>query len=166
MSKVKQAKKAADDGYTAEDNRPPKESSIERDKERGFDHQAGTQNGVSKQHAMWDTPTAKNAELIYVKAADGKFTFSPRPKTDLNQRGGGSTLPHSMLGKGEPVIGAGECETDSEGKIKRADNFSGHYQPNEKNLKKTKENMEKQGLAAQGAKFQVFDKSGQVIKGL
>lgn len=165
MGKIKQQKKAADAGYTSDDDRPPKPDSIERDERNGYDHEAGTLDGNSVQHALWDAPTARNAELIYTKSSDGKFTFSPRPK-GRGRGGRRATLPHSMLGKGQPVIGAGECETDAEGKIKRADNFSGHYQPNEKNLKKTKENFEKQGLAAGGAKFQVFDKSGKVIKEL
>jgi hypothetical protein len=71
-----------------------------------------------------------------------------------------------MLGAGEAVIGAGECETDESGKIKRADNFSGHYQPNEKNLMETKKNFESQGLSSQVAVHQVFDKSGKIIKTL
>ena len=142
--------------------RKPKESSLQRDKERGWDHEKKTRNGKDVSWALMDSPPKKQ-ELIYVKKADGSFVFSPRPKTDLNQRGG-TTLPHSMLGGGGNVIGAGECVSDEDGKIAQADNFSGHYQPKEGNLQDTKKNMEDKGLAAENAKFEVKDASGAVVK--
>lgn len=165
MGKNKQKKLKGEAYNPEEDNREPKEDSMERDKRRGWDHEAGTYQGRDMSWAMMDTPP-RGKELIYVKKADETFVFSPRPKNDVNQRRGGLTLPHSMLGKGESVIGAGECETDAEGKIERADNFSGHYQPGEKNLEETKKNMEGKGLSSESATFEVFDKSGEVIKTL
>ncbi|WNG51565.1 hypothetical protein F0U60_51110 [Archangium minus] len=170
MGKIKQGSakggKGNTDDFKEEDLRQPKADSIERDKRHGYDHKNGTKDGKSVSYALWDTPPT-NKELVYVKKADHTFVFSPRPKNDLNQRNRGrATLPHSMLGAGEAVIGAGECETNEEGKITRADNFSGHYQPNEKNLKETKKNFEQQGHAAGGAKYEVFDRTGKVIKSL
>jgi hypothetical protein len=167
VGKLKQppgGKKGSDE-FTDEDLRKPKPESIERDERNGWDHKNAKRDGKDVSHALFPHPL-KNRELVYVKKKDHSFVFSPRPKNDLNQRGRRTTLPHSMLGAGEEVIGAGECETDGEGKVKRADNFSGHYQPNEKNLKETKKNLEEQGLAGEGASYQVFDKSGKVIKTL
>jgi hypothetical protein len=69
-----------------------------------------------------------------------------------------------MLAGGESVIGAGECQSDAEGKISQADNFSGHYQPKEEHLQATKKNMEEQGLAAAGGKFEVKNAAGEVVK--
>jgi hypothetical protein len=140
---------------------------MERDKKHGWDHEAGTKDGKDVSYAIFDKP-AKNKKQIYVKLPDGSFRFSPREDVNpaARRRRGRTTLPHSMLGKGRKVIGAGECETNQDGKIIRADNFSGHYQPNEENLQETKDNMEKQGLANENAKFEVFDKSGKVIKKL
>lgn len=145
--------------------RKPKEESVVRDKKRGFDAEKGTKDGKDMSWQMWEKPP-KGQNLIYVKLKDGTFRFAPRPKPNPLARTRGITLPHTMLGKGDEVIGAGECETDGNGKITRANNFSGHYQPNEANLKLTKDNMEKQGLSGMGTGFEVFDRSGQVIKTL
>lgn len=142
--------------------REAKASSLERDKERGWDHETKTRNGKDVSWALMDSPP-KGQELIYVKKPDHTFVFSPRPKTDLNQRGG-TTLPHSMLAGGGKVIGAGECVSDDAGNIVHADNFSGHYQPKEENLQQTKKNMEAQGLAAPDAKFEVKNAAGTVLK--
>ncbi|KMK69025.1 hypothetical protein [Puniceibacterium sp. IMCC21224] len=183
MGKKKQKKQAAAAYDPEQDNREPKEDSLVRDEKNGWNHEESTLNGRSQAHALfkvnapypedatnfWYTPLKKlpkNAELVYTKDAEGNFTFSPRPKNDVNQRRGTRTLPHSMLGKAQPVIGAGECETDDQGKIARADNFSGHYQPGEKNLKETKDNFEEKGMASDGTKYEVFDKSAKVIKTL
>lgn len=169
MGKLKQGagggKQGGPDEFTDEDLRQPKPESIERDKRNGWDHEKGTRDGKDVSYALFSTPP-KSKELVYVKKKDHTFVFSPRPKNDLNQRTRRTTLPHSMLGAGEAVIGAGECETDENGTIKRADNFSGHYQPNEKNLKETKKNFEDQGLGGKGATYEVFDKTGKVIKTL
>ena len=151
-----------DPGPPAAPQREPKPESLERDKERGFDHKDKTYNGKDVSWALMDAPP-KGKELIYVKKTDGTFVFSPRPQRDLNQRRG-LTLPHSMLGDGGPVVGAGECQSDADGKISQADNFSGHYQPKEENVQATKENMEKQGLSSAGAKFEVKDAAGAVVK--
>lgn len=142
--------------------REAKPSSLERDRQRGWDHEKKTRNGKDVSWALMDAPP-RNKELIYVKKPDHSFVFSPRPKADLNQRGG-TTLPHSMLAGGGKVIGAGECVSDDSGKIAHADNFSGHYQPKEENMQQTKKNMEEQGLAASGARFEVKDASGAVVK--
>jgi hypothetical protein len=142
--------------------REAKESSLQRDRERGWDHENQTHNGVDVSWALMDEPP-KSKELIYVKKPDHSFVFSPRPKTDLNQRGG-TTLPHSMLAGGGKVIGAGECVSDADGKIAHADNFSGHYQPKEENLQQTKKNMEEKGLAADKARFEVKNAAGDVVK--
>ena len=142
--------------------REPKESSIKRDKERGWDHENKTRNGADVSWALMESPP-KNSELIYVKKEDHSFVSSPRPKTDLNQRGG-TTLPHSMLAGGGKVIGAGECVSDGDGKVAHADNFSGHYQPKEENMRETKKNMEENGLAAPDAKFEVKNAAGEVVK--
>jgi hypothetical protein len=146
----------------AEPLREPKPESLERDKERGFDHEKKTHNGKDVGWALLDKPP-KNRELIYVKKPDGSFVFSPRPKQDLNQRRG-LTLPHSMLAGGGKVIGAGECQSDADGKISQADNFSGHYQPKEEHLEATKKNMEGQGLSAAKPKFEVKNAAGEVTK--
>jgi len=142
--------------------RDPKEDSIKRDKDNGWDHEKKTHNEKDVSWALMDKPP-KDKELIYVKKPDGSFVFSPRPKRDLNQRAG-LTLPHSVLADGKPVIGAGECQSDADGKISQADNFSGHYQPKEENLEATKKNMEEQGLAASDSKFEVKDAAGSVVK--
>jgi hypothetical protein len=152
------------DPLEGEPIREPKADSLERDKSRGFDHENKTYNGRDLSYGLMDTPP-KNKELIYVKKPDGTFVFSPRPKLDLHQRGG-LTFPHSMLAGGKSVIGAGECQTDADGKISHADNFSGHYQPKEEHLQATKNNMEGKGLAASGAKFEVKNAAGEVIKTL
>jgi hypothetical protein len=142
--------------------RDPKPDSLQRDKERGFDHEKKTYNGNDVSWGLMDSPP-KDKELIYVKKPDGSLVFSPRPQRDLNQRRG-LTLPHSMLGEGGPVIGAGECKSDDQGKISQADNFSGHYQPKEEHLSETKKNMEEKGLASADAKFEVKDAAGEVVK--
>src|SRR5207249_497021 len=124
--------------FSQSDMRDAKKESIERDKKKGWDHEKGTKDGIDKSRLIFDSPVKKQ-KLIYAKLADGSFKFSPRPDPNPLARGPRPlTLPHSMLGKGGKVIGAGECETDENGKITRADNFSGHYQPGEKNLKETK----------------------------
>jgi len=160
MGKIKQQKEEGE--FDESDMREPKADSIERDKRNGWDHEACTKDGRDMSHAIFDGPV-KDRKLIYVKLPDGSFKFSPRPDPDPLARRRPTTLPHSMLGKGGKVIGAGECETDENGAITRADNFSGHYQPPEKNLKETKKNMEEQGLSAEGAKFDVVDRSGKIV---
>lgn len=142
--------------------REAKPESLQRDKDRGWDHEKKTRHGKSVEWALMPTPP-KGKELIYVKKPDHTFVFSPRPKLDLNQRGG-TTLPHSMLAGGGKVIGAGECVSDESGQIVHADNFSGHYQPKEENLQQTKKNMEDQGLAAPNSRFEVKDSTGAVVK--
>jgi len=161
MAKIKQEEEK---GFGDSDMREPKEESIERDKKNGWDHEKCTKDGKDMSHQIFDAPV-KGQKLIYVKLPDGSFKFSPRPEPNPLARGPRpTTLPHSMLGKAGKVIGAGECETDADGKIVHADNFSGHYQPGEKNLEETKKNMEKQNMAKEGTKFNVLDKAGKVIK--
>lgn len=162
MGKNKQQE--LDGEFTDDDMRECKPDSLERDKQRGWNHEESTYQGRDMSALMF-SEAPRNRELIYVKKADHSFVFSPRPKRDLNQRRG-LTLPHSMLAKGEKVIGAGECETDENGQIKQADNFSGHYQPKEKNMAETKKNMESKGMAAPGGAFEVKDAAGAVVKNL
>jgi hypothetical protein len=152
MAKDKQAKKE----FTEDDMREPKPDSIERDEKNGWDHKEQSLNGASKSALVFDTPP-KNQDLIYVKMADGSFRFSPRPQPNPLATRRVLTLPHSVVAQGEKVIGAGECSTDSAGKIKEANNQSGHYQPKEINLEETKKNMEEQGLSTPDATWtQVF----------
>jgi hypothetical protein len=130
-----------------------KRDQLKMDKEKGgFDHERGTRWKKDVTKEIWEEDSGRivddkgnpvvNRKLIYVKLPDGTFRFSPDrdPKT-------GRRLPHSMLGKGKSVIGAGECEVDDKGRITEVNNMSGHYQPREKNLGATKKNMESRGLA-------------------
>lgn len=152
MGKNKQEKKE----FTEDDLRSPKEDSVKRDKERGWDHEKQSLNGESKSSLVFDK-APKGRELIYVKMADGSFRFSPRPTPNPLVTRRILTLPHSVVAQGQKVIGAGECVTNAEGKIAEADNQSGHYQPKEINLEETKKNMEEQGLSTPDATFtQVF----------
>jgi hypothetical protein len=143
--------------------RQPKIESIERDKRKGWDHENCLKDGKDVSWAIFNQPV-KERKLIYVKLPDGSFRFSPRPDANPLARRRQLTLPHTMLSKAGKVIGAGECETDKNGKITRADNFSGHYQPGEQNLIATKQNMENQGLSSDQARFEVVDRSGAVTK--
>jgi hypothetical protein len=140
------------EAFTDADMKEVKPKSKEKDKKRGYDTAKGTKDGKDVSYSIFDKPP-KNRKLIYVKKPDGSFKFSPRPDPVPGKRTP-PTLPHSMLGGGDKVIGAGECETDGNGKITKADNQSGHYQPGEKNLKETKKNMEKQGLSTPETKWE------------
>lgn len=136
-----------------------KEESLERDKKNGYDHEAGTRNGKDvTSYQLFEKPP-KRSELIYAKLPDHSIVFAPRP---TNRRFGfgrqrGATLPHSMLTKGGPVLGAGECATDENGNVVEANNQSGHYQPDVEHLKETKKNMEQQGHSGGDTKWSIWD---------
>ncbi len=155
--------------FTETDLRKMTKSTIQRDKKRGYDVEQCTVNGKDQSAKIVKQPYKKHYPWIYVKLEDHSFWFSLRPATrtpNIPGQRSMQTLPHSMLSRGNPVIGAGECETDSTGKVVYVNNFSGHYKPTEKNLKATKENMERQGLSDQTAKWEVVDKNGHPLKEL
>lgn len=163
MAKVKQSK-AQKEEFDESDMREVKPDCIKRDKRKGWDYEKCTEKGKDVKWAFLDQP-AKSKKLIYVKLPDGSFKFSPRPDQNPLSRRRPRTLPHSMLAKGDKVIGAGECETDKNGKIISANNHSGHYQPEEKNAKETNKNMKDKGLVSDDFNFGKFDtSSGKVIK--
>lgn len=162
MAKVKQSKTQKEE-FDESDMREVKPDCIERDERNGWDYEKSTYFGEDVKWAFFDQPV-KSKKLIYVKLPDGSFRFSPRPDRNPLVRRRGRTLPHSMLGKGDKVIGAGECETDKNGKIASANNHSGHYQPEEKNAKETNKNMKDKGLVSDDFSFGSVDTSGKVIK--
>ncbi|HHC24188.1 MAG TPA: hypothetical protein ENK58_02055 [Desulfobacterales bacterium] len=146
--------------------REPKQRSLKKDKKRGYDPEKCQYKGKDLSHKIFDTPL-RNQELIYVKLEDHTFKFALRPKERVPNKPGQrriDTLPHSMLARGKRIIGAGECETDENGKIIEINNHSGHYQPDEDNLRETKENMMSQELTRSAVKWKVFDKTGKLIK--
>lgn len=154
--------------FTKADLRMLDDKTRQRDKTRGYDLENCKHRGKDKAHLIVEKPYTKHYPWIYVKLEDHSFRFALRPPDGLNLPGQRrvETIPHSMLARGQPVIGAGECETDETGQIVRINNFSGHYQPGEKNLRETKSNMEQQGLSIKSATWELFNEHGQVIKRL
>ena len=137
----------------------PKEESIERDRKNGYDHKSGKHDGKDvTSYQVFDTPP-KKSELIYVIKKDGTAAFAPRPtnRSAAFARQRGRTLPHSMLAQGEPVLGAGECTTDDNGKVDSINNQSGHYQPGETQLKQTKKIMDQGGLTTEKTQWSKWD---------
>ncbi|HBL10692.1 MAG TPA: hypothetical protein DD379_04670 [Cyanobacteria bacterium UBA11162] len=160
-----------DEEFSQEDLRILSEESRERDERNGYDLENCTYRGKDQTHQIVEEPYKKHYPWSYVKLEDGSFRFSPRltsRQPNLPNQRIGMTLPHSMLARGKPVIGAGECETDENGKVISIDNFSGHYKPGEKNLKETKKNMESKGLSTPLTQWILrrFDGKGNVIKEL
>jgi hypothetical protein len=155
--------------FSKEDLRILSEETRKKDEKNGYDLENCTYKGIEQANKIVEEPYKKHYPWIYVKLEDGSFRFSVRPtsrKPNLPNQRAGNTLPHSVIARGKPVIGAGECETDENGKVISIDNWSGHYKPGEKNLKETKKNMENKGLSITSTKWMLRDEGGKVVKEL
>lgn len=155
--------------FSKEELRILSEETRNKDEKNGYDLKNCTYRGRDQTHRIVEEPYKKHYPWIYVKLEDGSFRFSLRPTSrqpNLPNQRVGHTLPHSMLARGNSVIGAGECETDENGKVIAIDNWSGHYKPGEKNLKETKKNMEDKGLSTTSTKWMLRNEEGKVVKEL
>lgn len=149
------------DEFSINDLRKLDEETIIKDIKRGYDLENCKIKGKDESHQIQDKkPFKKKMPLIYVKLEDHSFRFSMRPydrQPNIPNQRIGYTLSHSLLAKGKPVIGAGECDTDDNGNIILVNNKSGHYKPLIKNLRESMKNMKKQGLVVENTEYYFID---------
>ncbi len=64
---------------------------------------------------------------------------------------------HHTLGNGQDVLGAGQLKLDGQGRIRRIDNLSGHYQPTVNEALNYPELFKQNGLNVKNAWLELYD---------
>jgi|JI10StandDraft_1071094.scaffolds.fasta_scaffold522711_2 hypothetical protein len=147
------------DEFSINDLRKLDDETIKKDiNNRGYDLENCKIRGVDASYLILTEKDfyPRQKLWIYVKLEDHSFLFSKRPEERQPKLAGqrtGKTLSHSLLARGKPVIGAGECETDENNKIIRVNNQSGHYKPLFKNLRESIKNMKEKDLVTEKTEY-------------